>query len=265
MPYTNKNHTIFYSFFLTVQSFRTTTWPGVTEEMNNGKAIDWIVNEGKLSAVTEVKTEADILAAEAEAASSSAGNDDNRGNAADGEDDGEQTKEETLLEMLYRPLALRTSAQKRAQILFLEQLIREIKSSFNKRFEDTFAIKEEKIDEIRTKNVRISEILKELKVEEEFFKPSWNEKEFPEKVITVEDSEVPVEKYISEMDRKRLKEEEEERVRLAAQNVGDNAPERALMEMMGGTLEVETDMNTLEQELIREEWMVSTEKVLSHT
>ena len=49
--------------------------------------------------------------------------------------------------------------------------------------------------------------------------------------------------------------EEEERQRNAANDQGDNAPERALMEMMGGTLEQEQGLNALEQELVREEWM----------
>ena len=84
-----------------------------------------------------------------------------------------------LLDMLYRPLALRTNAQKRIQILLLEQLIREMKISFNKKFDDCFGTKEEKLDEIRNKNIRIQEILNELKVQEEYFKPQWNSSEFP--------------------------------------------------------------------------------------
>ena len=55
------------------------------------------------------------------------------------------TKEEELLDLLYRPLALRTNAQKRIQILLLEQLIREMKISFNKIFDNCFATKEEKL------------------------------------------------------------------------------------------------------------------------
>ena len=40
------------------------SWPGVTEELNSGKPIEWLVNEGKLAASLEVKTEAEIAAAE---------------------------------------------------------------------------------------------------------------------------------------------------------------------------------------------------------
>ena len=62
-------------------------------------------------------------------------------------------------------------------------------------------------------------------------------------------------RYVSEKEQARLLAEEEERQRNAANDQGDNAPERALMEMMGGTLEQEQGLNALEQELVREEWM----------
>ena len=112
------------------------------------------------------------------------------------------------------------------------------------------------IDEIRNKNGRIQEILNELKVQEEYFEPTWNDSEFPQRVVEVKDDEIPVDKYVSEAERKKMAEEEEERLKAASMNQGDNAPERALMEMMGGTLEQEQGLNALEQELVREEWMV---------
>ena len=42
------------------------------------------------------------------------------------------------------------------------------------------------------RRTRIAEILGELKVEEEYYKLSWNDKEFPERVITVEDRKYPL-------------------------------------------------------------------------
>jgi hypothetical protein len=237
------------------QSYRSNVWPGVCEETNSGVQMSWMVNEGKLAPDPDVKTGAELEAIEAadEVATADSNNDDR--NTLKQDDTEEVKKEEELLEMLYRPLALRTNAQKRIQILLLEQLIREMKISFNKKFDDCFATKEEKFDEIRTKNNRMKEILNELKIQEDYFKPTWKDSEFPEKVVTVTDEEIPVAKYISEAERKKLAEEEAERKRKAAMDQGDNAPERALMEMMGGTLEQEQGLNALEQELVREEWM----------
>ena len=237
------------------QSHRTNVWPGVCEETQSGVQMSWMVNEGKLKADPNVLTEAETMAAEALAESEAEkGNDASGVNmAAEGGD--AVTKEEELLEMLYRPLALRTSGQKRIQVLLYEQLIREMKMNFNSKFDDCFALKENKLDEINSKNNRIAEILAELKISEEYFKPIWSNAEFPDRVITVADSEIPIEKYISEAERKQLLLDEEERKKNAANDQGDNAPERALLEMMGGTLEQEQGLNALEQELVREVWM----------
>ena len=71
----------------------------------------------------------------------------------------------------------------------------------------------------------------------------------------MKDSEITVQKYISEAERKRLKEEEEERLRLEAEANKDNSAQRALDDMMGGTLEQKRDLVSLEQELEREDWM----------
>ena len=97
---------------------------------------------------------------------------------------------------------------------------------------------------IREKNVRISKIISQLKLDDPLVQPSFNISEEPEKVLTVEDSEMTIEKYVSPEERQRLEEEaklEEER-RLAA--MGDNPRERALDMMMGGRLEanVEEDL-----------------------
>lgn len=100
------------------------------------------------------------------------------------------------------------------------------------------------ITRIREKNVRISKIISQLKLEESLVQPSLSESEQPEKMLTVEDSEIKIEKYISPEVKKRLEEQAqlEEEKRLAA--MGDNPRERALDVMMGGRLEanVEEDL-----------------------
>ena len=169
-------------------------WPGVSEETNSGVKLSWMVNEGKLSADPNVKTETELAALEAEAEAK----EQNEEQQSGGNDEGGDTvaKEEELLDMLYRPLALRTNGQKRIQILLLEQLIRAMKLSFNQKFNSCFATKEEKLDEITTKNNRMVEILAELKVEEDYFVPKWKNSEFPDRVVTVTDDEIPVGKYV---------------------------------------------------------------------
>ncbi len=241
----------------------TPCWLGSTEELKSGPQIQWLVNAGKLAPSSRLWMEARTAVSGSAKNTNESQNEVGRVGAApnagfDAEDaPASRLREESIFDLLYHPLALKTSAQKKVQILLLEQLIRQMKLEFNKKFDDVFATKEEKVDEITTKNARIAEILVELKVEEDVFKPRWHENEFPEKNIIVSDSEVPVSRYISEAERNELAKAEAERKRLAAINTIDNAPERALMEMMGGTLEIQTDLNTLDRELVREEWMVS--------
>ena len=80
--------------------------------------------------------------------------------------------------------------------------------------------------------------------------------EQPEKVLTVNDSEVKAAKLLSaaecaEAERK-AKEAE------AAAAAGDNMVERALLDMMNGTLESKRDDEEVMQDLVRPEWMVVT-------
>lgn len=105
-------------------------------------------------------------------------------------------------------------------------------------------LKVNEIARIKEKNVRISKIISQLKLDDTLIQPSLDVNEEPERLLTVEDSEVKVEKYISPEEEKRLKElaQLEEERRLAA--MGDNPRERALDMMMGGRLEanVEEDL-----------------------
>lgn len=70
----------------------------------------------------------------------------------------------------------------------------------------------------------------------------------------MKDSEVPVEKYVSEEERKRL-EEEKQRSEKKGRKEDEEAVERALNAMMGGTLEDAKEQNILDEELERPEWM----------
>ena len=175
---------------------------------------------------------------------------------ADGEDqDGKQQEEETMFELLYRPISLKSAVQKRRQIFLLQHLIRETMLAFNVRFGDMFALKEEEMERIKGKNARIAEILEELSTSEDFFQPDWRDSELPERVITVRDEEMPIERYVSEAEKERLAREEEERLAREAANQGDNLGERALNDMMNGTLEVQAETGLQAADLVREDWM----------
>jgi WD40 repeat protein len=78
--------------------------------------------------------------------------------------------------------------------------------------------------------------------------------EDPAAVLKVTDAEVGMSPYISPAEQKRRADEADARRRAAAANK-DDAPERALQEMMGGTLEGKDELALLAESLIREPWM----------
>ena len=128
--------------------------------------------------------------------------------------------------------------------IILQDCIYRIKETFNKEFSEAFRAKENEIARIREKNIRISKIINQLKLDDTLIEPTLDEDEQPDRLLVVDDSEVTTEKYISPEEQKRMEEAEkaEEARRLA--EMGDNPRERALNMMMGGRLEanVEEDL-----------------------
>merc|ERR1719310_1460374 len=102
---------------------------------------------------------------------------------------------------------------------------------------------------------RIRAILAELQIEEEVPAPAANELETADSVLEVKDAEVKAEKWISPEEKKRIEDDrlrEEERLRKLQEN---NPGQRALNQMMGGTLKTKKDLSALEITLDREPWM----------
>nr|CAB3230199.1 WD repeat-containing protein 96-like [Phallusia mammillata] len=145
-------------------------------------------------------------------------------------------------EFFYSQFELHTKEEKFSQIVLVKDAIRRIKDAFNESFSNVYRNKEQEISRIKERNVRIRQIMMELGMEAETVTdPSLGENEMPEKVFVVSDDEVTVERVLSE-EQKREKEEEErvEEERKAAAK-GDNKRERALVDMMGGVLEVKKE------------------------
>lgn len=79
-----------------------------------------------------------------------------------------------------------------------------------------------------------------------YFVPEISSEETPGWHITATDAEVGFERYIAAEERRRL-EDEERRRQAAADTNKDDAPLRALEEMMGGKMEGKDDLAKLEQ------------------
>ncbi|XP_053573053.1 cilia- and flagella-associated protein 43 [Bombina bombina] len=142
---------------------------------------------------------------------------------------------------LYSQLELHSREEKINQIILLQNIIHNVKTSFNKEFDMVYKQKEQEISRVKERNQRIQEIMTELNIQEKIFQPTFTENEKPERDLTVEDYEIKVEKILTaeqKAEAEQLAKQEEEK-RLAAQ--ADNAKQRALNDMMGGVLEMKKE------------------------
>eukprot|EP01029_Cantina_marsupialis_P009615 TRINITY_DN2234_c0_g2_i1.p1 TRINITY_DN2234_c0_g2~~TRINITY_DN2234_c0_g2_i1.p1 ORF type:complete len:1193 (+),score=395.34 TRINITY_DN2234_c0_g2_i1:81-3659(+) len=162
----------------------------------------------------------------------------------------ETSESDVMVHDLPLPMESITSDElRKSQAVLVEVLVRSLKEEFNSKFDQLGVLKEEEVDRIKGKNKRMAEILSELRAIEDYFQPRWFPEEKPETVLEVTNAEIGFDPYISEEEREAARIAEEERRRQEAENVKDDAPERALMDMMGGTLEKKTDLSALEQDL----------------
>ncbi|KAM9611800.1 cilia- and flagella-associated protein 43 isoform 1-T2 [Morphnus guianensis] len=142
--------------------------------------------------------------------------------------------------ILYHQWDLHTREQKVNQIVLLKDIIYKVKTAFNKEFDIVAQQKEQEIARVKERNLRIREILAQLDLQVEVWEPALTDDEIPEQALTVQDSEIKVEKYLTQQEREKaemLAKLEMER-HLAAM---DNERLRALNDMMGGVLEVKKE------------------------
>ncbi|CAJ1067274.1 cilia- and flagella-associated protein 43 isoform X2 [Xyrichtys novacula] len=156
---------------------------------------------------------------------------------------------------IYDQFSLQTTEQWINQMILLQDVIYRIKTGFNADFEAVHKQKVQEIGRVRDRNRQIREIMLELGMNETLWEPSLTVSEWPERLLTVDDSEITAEKYLTpeqkeEEERKKL----EEQKRLAAK--GDNIRDRALDDMMDGALEVKKE-NILAKEIPPPEFVLN--------
>jgi len=156
---------------------------------------------------------------------------------------------------LYEPFELLTNSRRRLQVYLLQSLAAEYRAQFNTLFEECQGTKQDVKGQIKEKLARIRAILGELQIVEVVPEPQQNELEEVGAVLKVRDEEIKAEKFVSEEEKQRLaviQAKEDERLRALKEN---DAGQRALMQMMGGTLKTKKDLSALEIVLDKEVWM----------
>ncbi|XP_074532554.1 cilia- and flagella-associated protein 43 isoform X2 [Halichoeres trimaculatus] len=156
---------------------------------------------------------------------------------------------------VYDQFSLHTTEERINQIILLQDVIYRIKTGFNNDFEAVHKQKVQELSRLRERNRQIKEIMLELDMKETLWEPSLTISEWPERLLTVDDSEIKAEKFLTpeqkkEEERKKL----EEQRRLAAK--ADNLRERALDDMMDGALEVKKE-NILKMEIPPPEFVLN--------
>ncbi|XP_073337399.1 cilia- and flagella-associated protein 43 [Pagrus major] len=141
---------------------------------------------------------------------------------------------------VYNQFSLQTAEQRINQIILLQDVIYRAKTAFNADFEAVHRQKVQELNRVRERNRHIRAIMLELDMNEELWEPSLTNSEQPERLLTVDDSEIKAERFLTpeqkkEEERKKL----EQQRRLAAK--GDNFMDRALGDMMDGVLEVKRE------------------------
>ncbi|XP_060027355.1 cilia- and flagella-associated protein 43 [Erinaceus europaeus] len=143
--------------------------------------------------------------------------------------------------LLSSQLELHSREEKINQIILLKDIIYKVKTVFNNEFDAAYKQKEFEIARVKERNVRIKEIIADLDLEETVWQPEFDDDERPERTFLVKPSEIRAQRFVFPW--QKLKAEvtsaqEMERL-LIAQAI--ESRRRALMDMMGGVLEVKKE------------------------
>nr|XP_014343793.1 PREDICTED: cilia- and flagella-associated protein 43 [Latimeria chalumnae] len=122
---------------------------------------------------------------------------------------------------LYSQFELFTKEEKINQIVLLQNIICEVKKTFNREFDTVFRQKEQEVVRVKERNQRIQEIMSDLELNEKIWLPGFTDDEKPERSLVVDDSEIKVEKFLTPEQKAKAEEQariEEER-RLANKEI----------------------------------------------
>jgi hypothetical protein len=157
---------------------------------------------------------------------------------------------------MYHRFEVSTRERKTSQIIMVEDAITRGKTRFNAQFDEFMKRKIVVLGKIEEKNARIAEIQEELSSTEPLFDASLQDSEQPDRVLTVEDSEVTVPRWVS---KEELRQKAEEEARATKKGPREAAAERALLGMMGGTLAGEAKVNKLNEEFVKPAHLIPAE------
>ncbi|XP_007479121.1 cilia- and flagella-associated protein 43 isoform X2 [Monodelphis domestica] len=143
--------------------------------------------------------------------------------------------------LLYSQLELHTREEKINQIILLKDIIYNIKTNFNKEFTNAHRQKNLEIARVKERNVNIGRIIDDLNLRERIWQPELEVCENPERMLVVEDHEIKVERILTPWEKEQAEIAEALELERLLLFQADDARQRALMDMMGGVLQVKKE------------------------
>ncbi|XP_076691131.1 cilia- and flagella-associated protein 43 [Callospermophilus lateralis] len=143
--------------------------------------------------------------------------------------------------LLSSQLELHSREEKINQITLLKDIIYKVKTAFNNEFDAAYKQKEFEITRVTERNVRIREIISDLELEETVWQPEFEDCEKPERTFVVEDHEITAQKHVSPWQKAKTELISPHETDRWLHSQGLDVRNRALMDMMGGVLEVKKE------------------------
>ncbi|KAI5277499.1 Cilia- And Flagella-Associated Protein 43 [Manis pentadactyla] len=143
--------------------------------------------------------------------------------------------------LLSSQLELHAREEKINQIILLKDIIYKVKTVFNNEFDAAYKQKEFEIAHVKERNIRIQEIILYLDLNESVWLPEFDDCEKPERTLVVEDSEITAHKHVNPWQKAREELIETHKIEQWLLTQIPETRRRALMDMMGGVLEVKRE------------------------
>lgn len=208
------------------------------KSFNDESFIKYKANSSKLtwSLLGEVETNPNIV-----------GSNDNDENGDKAENDYKTINAASFSEILYRAFDVRSEIQKRTQIIFLAEVNREIRLKFNTILRNLRDSKEDMIASVNSKQLRIREIQEELNLSSNFTMIKFKDEEDILCDLSIKDNDIISKSFASHSDGNNN----------SSLKTDDNKSnkDRALQDMMNGTLEIKINILSSSNSLLKPKWM----------
>ncbi|XP_076982056.1 cilia- and flagella-associated protein 43 isoform X2 [Tamandua tetradactyla] len=143
--------------------------------------------------------------------------------------------------LLSSQLELHSREEKINQIILLKDIIYKVKTVFNNEFDAAYKQKEFEIARVLERNERIEEIILDLELEENVWQPIFEDCEKPERTLVVENKEIKASKHVNLWQKAKAELIVTREMERWLSSHSTDMRRRALMDMMGGVLEVKKE------------------------